>query len=75
MARGAQAVCRNGEGLLTLEAAAESQSLKVMHRLLKTHPPLGEADGTASDRVLRERNDGYHPALSRLAGRAFAPTL
>ena len=63
MAQGAQAVCRNGEGLLTLEVAAESQSLKVMHRLLKTHPPLGEADRNRIDRVLRERND---PAIIRL---------
>ena len=63
MARGAQAVCRNGEGILTLEAAAESQSLNVMHRLLKTHPPLGEADRNRIDRVLRERND---PAIIRL---------
>ena len=63
MARGAQAVCRNGEGILTLEAAAESQSLKVMHRLLKTHPPLDETDRNRIDRVLRERND---PDIIRL---------
>ena len=63
MAQGAQAVCRNGEGLLTLEVAAESQSLKVTYRLLKTHPPLGEADRNRIDRVLRERND---PAIIRL---------
>ncbi len=57
LARGAQPVCRNTDGILTLEAAAEAQNLRVIHRLLKTHPPLAEVDRTRIDRVLRERNE------------------
>jgi len=57
MDHGALNHCRNQEGLLTLEVAAEAQSLDVLHRLLLTHPPLESIDEDRIDRVLRERGD------------------
>ena len=57
MGHGALNHCRNQEGLLTLEVAAEAQSVKVLHRLLSTHPPLESIDEDRIDRVLRERGD------------------
>ena len=56
VSRGATVGCRNQEGLLVMEVAAEAQSLEVLHRLLKVHPPLRSVDRDRIDRVLRERD-------------------